>query len=103
MATPLPSATLDQLRPGSGWACDFAQIIDQAPSGTSVFAHRVGVQIYVVFGIGFSQPPQPTAVAQAMLSQGAARAVYYMEIWEQDSTVLGTGWLSFWYIGVYSD
>ena len=36
-----------------------------------------------------------------MISQGVATAVNEMEIWEQDQTILGTGWIVFWYITIY--
>ncbi len=100
MATPMPSPVIDKVRPGSGWACVFSQIVGQGDPGIKAFVHRVGVKVWVIFGAG-ANPPQPQTIVEQMIANHTARAVYYMEIWEKDDTVLGTGYKNFAYIGVY--
>ena len=76
--------------------------VQQLPASSKVFYERVPVRVYVVLGKTVAQPPQPQALVNAMFAKKTATRVYYMECWQKDSLVAGTGYDDFWYIGVYS-
>ena len=103
MATLLDIGKAASLRPpsGQGWSLVFSQQLGRGPANQKAYADRQGFMVWQVFGISIGQPPQPEQVAEKMISQGVATAVYEMEIWQQDQTVLGTGWINFWYIAIY--
>jgi|HubBroStandDraft_4_1064222.scaffolds.fasta_scaffold04058_13 hypothetical protein len=107
MATPLASSVLQPLRPvnQSGqptWTCTAAEILGTAPAGTATNVERTGVQAFSIVGITINSAPTPAQMAAALVSGGQASKVYYIESWAQDGRILGTGWVTWWYIGVYS-
>lgn len=102
MATLYPIGTAASLRPGGNYKLKWSQVIAVAKADVHCYAERAGCHISSVAGRVFSQPPQPQAVANAAFAHGA-HAVYYMEVWEDDSAVnFGFGDIHFVYIGIYS-
>ena len=98
------------LRPkaGSGFGLNWSQVVPPTvqqlpvPATAKVFYELTPVRVIVSFGKTISQPPQPTAIMQKMFAAKTATRVYYMEIWEHDVLIAGTGYIDFYYIGVYS-
>jgi hypothetical protein len=92
----------NSLRPGSGWNLVFTQQVGQAAAGTTVQAERTGVRVYAAFGVSLGNPPSPQSVVNALIAKGVAHQVYYMEAYEQDHVILGTGYRDYAYLAVYS-
>ncbi|MGA2284491.1 MAG: hypothetical protein ABSH07_12655 [Candidatus Dormibacteria bacterium] len=103
MATLFNIGKAASLRPpsGQGFGLVFSQLLGKGPPTAKAYADRLGIKVWQIFGSSIGQPPQPQQVAEQMISQGVATAVNEMEIWEQDQTILGTGWIVFWYITIY--
>lgn len=106
MASPINSTLIAPLRPRnqSGqppWTFAGAQIFATADKGSVLHVERVGVNAFFVFGIGIGSAPTIPQAAAAMVSHGGIAKVYYLEAWYQDGRVLGSGWVPWWYIGVY--
>ena len=104
MATLFNIGKAASLRPpsGQGWTLDWSQLLGKGSPSQKAYADRIGIQVWQVFGSSIGEPPQPEQVAEKMIAQGIATGVYLMEIWQQDQTILGTGWINFWYITIYA-
>lgn len=76
--------------------------INPIAAGAVVNAHRNGGRVFAAFGVNFGNIPSGNDVVQSLLSSGTASHVVYVEIWEGDHTVLGTGWNDYWVISVYA-
>jgi hypothetical protein len=88
------------LRPGSGYSCVFAQIVDYAPSNKSVKVDYNDISFFVAGGKTFPWASQlsPQDIANKLRSQGYT--VYYMEIWENPPTLFA-GVDEYIYITIY--
>ena len=109
MATPLSpvSAAFANLRPKNqsgqpSWTCITAEVIAKAAAGTAATIERMGVQAWSIVGISIGSAPTASQFAAAMVSNKQASKVYYIEAWAQDGRVLGTGWVTWWYIAGYT-
>ena len=97
----LPLSGASQLRPGGNFTCVDSQIFGQVPLGTIVNVELDPVRLVLVANQPIFQgpPPTPTQYADQMV-QGGFHLIY-LEIWEDSSTILGFGYVDFYYIGVY--
>ncbi len=108
MPTPIQfGASAQALRPKnvSGqppWSLQYAQLFAQADPGTLLKVERTGVTATSILGINLGAAPTPASIAALLKSHNQAQTVYYIEAWLQDGRILGTGWVTWWYIAVYS-
>jgi hypothetical protein len=102
----------DTLRPsGSGWTFDSGEVFGQDTAGTPAHGERVGFNVYTVLGFDLNTAPSLSTMRQELLGKSVTLAsgqtvtiadVLYLEQWHQDNTILGTGWISYYYIGVWT-
>jgi hypothetical protein len=108
MPTPLDSALLAGLRPKNvsgqpSWTLITAQTFATDPSDPTVQVERTGVDAWSILGISIGSAPTAAQMAAALVKgpNPVATTVYYVEAWAQDGRVLGTGYVTWWYLAVY--
>ena len=72
------------------------------PSGDTASVELAPFQAFSIFGLSINSAPTAAQVAAKMIDSGTASVIYYIEAWAQDGRIAGSGWVTWYFIGVYS-
>ncbi len=116
MSQPYPSAVLDQARavkdsynPNLAWTFQVSQDFGIASLSGAAQVEWVTAEHFSALGIdlGSTMPISLSQAAAQIVSQAESQGygrvkVAYIEAWAQDGRVLGTGYVTWFYIAVYA-
>lgn len=104
----IPAGTqgLDPYRPQNqsgqpSWTLVYATLLDTDQPSQGVTITVRGGWILAILGWELGSVPTAQAIAGGMIGGGQATRVYYIECWAQDGRILGTGTITYLWIGVW--